>query len=82
MFGGFELIRHKEWVDATINFIIDKSIEASTIQTHPVYLRPLIVYWMPDRSEFKQHHAMAKRVIISINKGRKGLEPKLKEFLS
>ena len=81
MFGGIELSRHKEWVDATINFAIDGFMGAQAIKKYPTYLRPLVAYWVPELSKIGQHHATAKRVIVPILKGREELEIKPKDFL-
>jgi ent-kaurene oxidase len=81
MFGGTDLSRHKEWVDATINFAVDGFIGAQAIKKYPPFIRPLARYWIPELSKISQHHATARRVIVPILKARKAQKTKPTDFL-
>lgn len=81
MFGGTELSRHKDWVDATINFAVDGFIGAQAIKKYPHFIRPLVARWMPELTKINEHQATARRVIVPILKEREGLGSKPADFL-
>ena len=78
MFGGAELSRNKEWVDATINFAVDGFIGAQAIKKYPHFIRPVVARQMPALTKIKDHAITAKRVIVPILKQREHLDPESK----
>lgn len=78
MFGGTELSRNKEWVDATINFAVDGFIGAQAIKKYPHFIRPIVARQMPALTKIKDHAVTAKRVIVPILEQREHLDPESK----
>ncbi|KAI0407187.1 cytochrome P450 [Xylaria palmicola] len=71
MFGGTDLSRDKEWVDATINFALDGFIGAQAIKQYPMLTRPFMAKFIPTLQKIKQHHATAQRVIVPVLRSRR-----------
>ena len=81
MFGGIELSRCKEWVDATINFAVDGFIGAQKIKRYPTLIRSLVARWIPELSKIGRHQATAKKVIVPILERRDEALSKPQDFL-
>lgn len=81
MFGGTELSRHNDWVQATINFAVDGFIGAQAIKKYPHFIRPLVARWMPELNKITEHQVTASRVIVPILKNREELEERPADFL-
>ncbi|KAK3687927.1 putative cytochrome P450 [Podospora appendiculata] len=66
MFGGTDLSRNKEWVDATINFALDGFVGAQAIKQYPNLVRPFVAKFIPSLGKIRDHHTTAQRVIVPV----------------
>ncbi|KAL8957148.1 MAG: hypothetical protein Q9183_006135 [Haloplaca sp. 2 TL-2023] len=71
MFGGTQLSRHKEWVNATITFAVDGFIGAQKMKQWPHFLRPIVARFVPEIAKIKDHYKLAHDLLIPMLKERK-----------
>ncbi|KAL4799280.1 putative cytochrome P450 [Aspergillus venezuelensis] len=74
MFGGTQLSRHSEWVDATIKFARDGFIGAQAIKQYPRIVRPFAAKFIPALKKINEYHKNARSVIVPILEAREAAE--------
>jgi cytochrome P450 len=66
MFGGTELSRNQEWIDASIAFAIDGFQGAQKLKRFPEFLKPIAKYFIPEISAIRNHYRAAEKAAIPL----------------
>ena len=81
MFGGLDLSRNQEWVDATIKFAVDGFVGSQKIKAYPAMLKPIAATFIPELRRMSGHYQTARKVVIPILEARERIAAEACDFL-
>lgn len=62
-FVGPELATNKEWLDVSIDYMVQAFVAAQTLYDWPSLLRPLVHFFLPECRELRRTMARARRIL-------------------
>lgn len=63
IFLGEKICRDKEWIDVSVNYVIDAFIAARDLRLWPSFLHPLVHWFLPRAKSIRKHIRVARRII-------------------
>ncbi|KAF5027080.1 hypothetical protein F66182_792 [Fusarium sp. NRRL 66182] len=81
MFGGSTLSHNQKWVDASINYTVDRFHSARKLKQFPRILRPLVARLLPEVRRISSYYATADEASIPLLRARRRTGEKAADLL-
>jgi cytochrome P450 len=71
VFLGPELCDNEEWLNISKTYAVDAFIAARALRTYPIFMRPIIHWFLPECRKLRQNLAAVRRIITPVIQSRR-----------